>query len=218
MLGNVSHAHNTYLVVGGREDAIKLCYDAAKLLEVPTRGNPDFWHGTYTQFTIDESRVLKELRSQKAYGERRIFLIETITMTGDAQQALLKLCEDLTETMYLFLVVPTAEQILPTLRSRFVQIRMTTDGDETKKHFLGLEWKERAAELQPILKNHDTGAAWALLSQIEQDLHPRVRLKHYEDAPILARVVEAKRRLLGGVVPLKMILEEIAATLPVVKL
>jgi DNA polymerase III delta prime subunit len=204
--------HNTYLATGSPEAAVKAIYAALEeVLEIPTKGNPDFWHGTYGQFGIDESRELKAMSSMKAFGERRAIVVETLVISTDAQQAILKLAEEMTGNAFFFLIVPSAEHILPTLRSRLIHLKHHVgEGaiSEEAKTFLASVWKDRDEVLSEIHKDRDYARAYKLLDGVEQLCSEK---KDYE---ALAAILEAKKRLLDGIVPMKTTLETVGLLLP----
>jgi len=204
--------HNTYIATGNSGEVIRSIYEAVeKVLSVPVRGNPDFWHGTFGQFGIDESRDLKAMSAMKPFGERRVMIVETLTISTEAQQAILKMAEELTAGSYFFLVVPSHDHILPTLRSRLVHIEHkggeVVISDEART-FLSSNWKEREELLSEMHKARDAQRAYILLSHIE---HILVQKKA---RGALSDVIDAKKRLLEGVVPMKTTLETVGLLLP----
>jgi DNA polymerase III delta prime subunit len=204
--------HNTYLATGGAGEAVRAIYAALEsVLEIPTKGNPDFWHGSYGQFGIDESRELKAMAAMRAFGERRAMIVETLVISTDAQQAILKLAEELGRSAYFFLIVPSAEHILPTLRSRLIHLKhdqgQRTVSEEAKT-FLASVWKVREEVLVEIHKERDFGRAYKLLDDVEQILNEK------KDYQALSATIDAKKRLLDGVVPMKTTLETVSLLLP----
>lgn len=101
-----------------------------KELGFKTIGNPDFHHISKESFGIEDSRRLKELHLSKPVGTSglKIFIIETNSMTHEAQNSLLKVFEEPQEGVHFFIVVPSLEILLPTLRSRLMVI---TAGDNS---------------------------------------------------------------------------------------
>ena len=209
----INSAQNTYLISGESSSTVaSLLGVLPTALDFVPRGNVDFWHGVYAQFTIDESRFLKSLQSTKPFGPKRVMIVETLTMTTEAQQAILKLSEELSGDMYLFIVLPSIAQLLPTLRSRFVHIALEEDTGDAKvaAAFLGGNWGERTKVIEKITKEKDKKRAFALLSGVEHALmSDRTRY-----AKPLAEVLVGKRRVLEGIVPLKMALESVALSVP----
>ena len=89
--------------------------------------NPDFHYEKFETFGIDESRALKERHLSKSFkeGSKRIFIIETSGMTHEAQNSLLKIFEEPNVNSHFFLIMPSVEVLLPTLRSRLNIIKQT---------------------------------------------------------------------------------------------
>lgn len=82
-------------------------------------GNPDYREATLETFGIDESRDLKERAAQRPVGgDVQVFVVVAERLTLPAQNALLKILEEPLASTYLFFVVPHAERLLGTLRSR----------------------------------------------------------------------------------------------------
>ena len=204
--------HNTYIATGNSGEVIRSIYSAVEeVLKVPVRGNPDFWHGTFGQFGIDESRDLKAMSAMKPFGERRVMIVETLTISTEAQQAILKMAEELTHGSFFFLVVPSHDHILPTLRSRLVHIEHRGSAgaiSEEAKVFLASNWKEREELLSEIHKARDTQRAYVLLDNIE-----RIFIEKNAHA-VLVDVITAKKRLLEGVVPMKTTMETVGLLVP----
>ncbi len=125
--------HHAYLIVGERVGILsELVAFIEADLGIATHGNPDFWHGSHDSFGIDEGRAVKETQEMRALGGgRKIFIIAANTMTEPAQNSLLKVFEEPTPDTHFFLIMPSAEGLLPTLRSR-VQIIAHTGAGESE--------------------------------------------------------------------------------------
>jgi len=83
---------NAHLITGGSESIPSIL----KLLEKEgiRAGNPDLYVRTYTHFGVNEARELSDRASLRAVGKgQRIFVIATVLMTSEAQNALLKTLE-----------------------------------------------------------------------------------------------------------------------------
>ncbi len=113
-----SNLHHAYLVVGEPahvEVALHQFFSeqGAKLI-----GSPDYFAFKEETFGIEEARGLSAWASRRAFGERKIFFLAPQTLTLEAQNALLKTFEEPIAHTHFFLVVPTLETAIPTLRSR----------------------------------------------------------------------------------------------------
>lgn len=116
---------HAYLLEGEREETFKLLLDFLnKKLGFSTTANPDFWVGDFDSLGIDNSRAIKDFQMNKALiGERKILVIKTNFITQEAQNSLLKVFEEPTSGTHLFLLMPSSESILPTLKSRLLIVK-----------------------------------------------------------------------------------------------
>lgn len=222
--------HHAYCIQGGEADVILLRDFIETSLNFPIKSNPDFWHRSYESFGIDEGRELQDLQRMHATGEtgRKIFIIQTSTVTREAQNALLKMFEEPTRGTHFFLVIPSPDRLLPTLKSRFELISKNAEEKD-------LMSKTHAAEVQAFLQSKIPGRLeqvkkilealekekmvksfiLAFLDAIELELH---RVIHEEKAKITSKHIEDFLKLKGYAADrsssLKLILESIALLLP----
>ena len=141
-IGNLSH--HAYGIVGStdaRSDVISFLEGNPPAgVGVVVRGNPDFFMQKYEVLTIDDARALKELHATRPFTSmsdvddksdknggsgRKFFILEVDSITHEAQNALLKIFEEPNEYAHFFLIIPSEELLLPTLRSRLFMVRST---------------------------------------------------------------------------------------------
>ena len=90
-----SGLHHAYLLEGIAESILKELHEFLEEgLSFHIKGNPDFWHGAFDTFGIDDGRALKEMQSRRPVGERKIFIVQANFFTREAQNALLKVFEE----------------------------------------------------------------------------------------------------------------------------
>lgn len=138
--------HHAYFIEGEKELVLKELEDFfLNELKFDTKGNPDYMRLSYENFSIDDARGLKEMHSSAAVGQekdaRRIFVISFGGATGEAQNSLLKMFEEPNATSRFFVIAPSVNILLPTLRSRF-EIIKTTRQDLALKSNLGISAKD----------------------------------------------------------------------------
>lgn len=148
--------------------------------------------------------------------ERQELIVVTNFITIEAQQALLKVIEEPPSTTSFLFVVPTSLQLLPTLRSRFVEefqgntsISATCNLDPFTA-FMEANMKERMEQIETATKQKDE--TWQI------DIRCGL-IKHVEQNPGL--YTKEKLASLGYVISTlqtrgasnKMLLEELALTL-----
>ncbi|MEA2112423.1 MAG: hypothetical protein U9P50_00410 [Patescibacteria group bacterium] len=114
--------HHAYLLEGERQVVLQGLLDFLnKKLNFSTTGNPDFWVGNFDSLGIDDSRAIKSFQSNKSFSDnKKILVIQTNFITHEAQNSLLKVFEEPTKNTHLFLIIPSAENLLPTLKSRLM--------------------------------------------------------------------------------------------------
>ncbi len=139
--GNIHHA---YFLVGEPSVVVPHVREfLEKTVNIQLAGNPDVWHGRFDVFTIDDARQLSDSQERKSFQtntqankknsersikdgknkeentqeSRKIFIIETNSITESAQNSLLKVFEEPTVGTHFFIISPQ-DTLLPTLRSR----------------------------------------------------------------------------------------------------
>lgn len=119
--------------------------------------NPDFFHESYESLGIDESRRIKDLHSSKGFvaDSKRIFIIETKNITHEAQNSLLKMFEEPHEHSHFFIIMPSFESLLPTLRSRLNILNKKENDESTDEaeKFLKLSKKEKVDFVDALAKD-----------------------------------------------------------------
>src|SRR5574343_1113431 len=155
-------SHHAYFVHSIKDGAQKLKEHLKNIFGIESNQNPDFHHHKYEILGIDESRKIKENHLSKSFvnGSKKIFVIEVDSITHEAQNALLKIFEEPHIDVHFFLIMPNSEILLPTLRSRLMIIRPTSDDDFTTdifskkevEEFLNMSTKERVDFVDDIAK------------------------------------------------------------------
>ena len=151
--------HHAYFLQSAADTFSELTDYFNKELNILHRQNPDFFYEKYGVLGVDESRKIKDNHLSKSFveGGKRIFVIECSGMTHEAQNSLLKIFEEPHEDSHFFLLMPTAEVLLPTLRSRLYIIKSeeVSHGDgvmATAEKFLKLSKKDRVAFAEDLAK------------------------------------------------------------------
>ncbi len=154
---------NVQVVEGGPDDVD----DVLALLEetgISIQGNPDIYSREYRQFGINEAREIPERAARRALGPgsgaRRIFIITTPVMTGEAQNALLKTLEESPSDALFFFIVPSPHMLLPTVRSRAQILTLSRHAKNAEvlidpKEFLSSGAEGRLDMLKVLLEKGD---------------------------------------------------------------
>ncbi|MDQ2933137.1 MAG: hypothetical protein M3Q80_02035 [bacterium] len=122
--------HHAYLLVGSPTIQDELIIVLNKTHKIPQQANPDFFSQTYQTLTVDDARAIKSMHSTRPIGitEKKIFILSMNGITIEAQNALLKLLEEPSEYAHFFLIVPSAHILLPTVKSRLLELAINKEG------------------------------------------------------------------------------------------
>ena len=218
---NTGQLHHAYAIAGSRDTAHEsLIFFLEHTVGVATKGNPDVQYEIYDTFGIDEARRARDRQTTSAavFGAQKIFILAAAVITHEAQNALLKIFEEPTPDTHFFIIVPDAEMLLPTLRSRLVIILYkNTDNDAALAAvFLRGDVAERFAVTKDIIENKDRLAGGALLDSLETALHASASdtKKIAELAFVFSEIANCRTYLRGRAPSLKLILEHIALIIP----
>lgn len=172
LIGNVQ-------LVAGNAGTIDAVLGLLQKEGIEAKGNPDVYVREYSNFGVDEARELAvKANSRAVASSRRVFVIVTSGMTNEAQNALLKTLEEPSGDALFFLVVPSPQQLLPTLRSRAQILPLAAGGTESAvdaSDFLKAKPEKRLELLKPLLEKdeddkRDLAGAIGFLSALEREL------------------------------------------------
>lgn len=168
-----------YLVRGGEEslDALIKRLAQEKVIE---RGSPDLLARAYRKFGVDEAEELRaRARSKPIADGQRIFALFVPSMTVEAQNALLKTLEEPAANAVFFLIVPSPEMLLATVRSRVQTLAVQEDMSRCHldmfgvDDFLAASAEKRLTMLKPLYEHsedegRDIGSVIAFLQALER--------------------------------------------------
>ena len=186
--------------------------------------NPDFYHEKFETLGIDDSRKIKESHLSKSFTQdgKRIFVIEASNMTHEAQNSLLKIFEEPHEDSHFFLVMPSAQILLPTLRSRLLILNYGESDEqqdtEVKKEiesFLKLSKKDKIAFVDDLAKDisdekKNKSDAQEFLAGLELVIYKKYGL---EKADALKAILKARDYLNDRSPSIKQLLEYVVLSL-----
>lgn len=175
--------HHAYLLIGERgsiDTYIGALFADAGIVVL---GNPDVFVIEQSIFGVDDARALAERSLEKAFGERKVFVIHSEKFTPEAQNALLKTLEEPTPNTHFLVSARETHIFLPTLLSRFHLVIVGGELEETNevKKFLINPLKRRldfAKKFADAIKEGEglpagrqgAGALAAFLDQLLQKL------------------------------------------------
>ena len=213
-IDSLSHA---YMIEGSEHMRDALVIHLASI-GFDAAGNPDAFVRTYESFGIDESREIATRATRKPLrAARNMFIITTPSMTVEAQNALLKTFEEPSSISSFFLITPSVEVLLPTLRSRMQQV--IPEGVSAKEAivsaaaFLASPIGKRLKLIEPLVKERKPGEVIAFLADLERALAPHLNdAKEARDALRAVYRAENYSRDKGSL--LKILLEQVAILSP----
>jgi len=180
--------HHAYCFEGNLENIFNLLFSTLeKSLGLKLRGNPDFLLGEYETFGINDGRAINDFQLKKALGEKKIIIIKTNRITREAQNSLLKMFEEPTENTHFFILLPSAEILLPTLRSRLFISKIETGSEDESlaKKFIKASQKERLDLVKELIEEKDKAGAINLINQIEKIFAGEKNIKKMSKEDIL---------------------------------
>lgn len=181
--------------------------------------SPDLYARSYASFGVDEAREIVARAAAKAIeAPHRAFVIAAPNMTAEAQNALLKTLEEAPGGAAFFLIVPSPDMLLATVRSRSIPLSLPAvamiDGRVDIAAFLAAAPAARIEMLKVILDadERDLAGAYALLAGLERALSSRAVEPAVRDG--LDAVYRARRYAGDKGSLLKPLLEHVALLLP----
>lgn len=112
--------HHFYVLVGNRNDirdGLGVFFEDE--LSCPTHANPLYIEKSCDRLLIDDVKKIVDrsfVKTEK--GKKMVFCLSFNNATLEAQNALLKVIEEPSESTFFFLVVPRADTLIPTVLSR----------------------------------------------------------------------------------------------------
>lgn len=228
-----SLSHHAFALAGQSEVVIPQLLKAIEKDGTKVRGNPDFRSETYDVFGIDEARELKEAAYRKAVsGSKKVFVISARGITKEAQNALLKVFEEPPEDTQFFLITPSLEILLPTLRSRLHILSILRASDSRSENqmlagsaadFLAEPVSKRLKTIQGMLKEAEEESGKQGLATFLDDLERAVADKRglktgiHANADMvraLSEILEVKKYSRDRAPSFKLLLEHLALVLP----
>lgn len=185
------------------------------LLEPYVTPGPDIHHIIKDALAIDDVRGLIERAFRRpVVGTEVVFVVVARSINHEAQHALLKILEEPPAYVRVYLVVPNAEHLLPTVRSRMALVESDHDTNleqgTTFSDFIALSYGERVTLIGEKTKVKDTDWIDSIITGAE--IYAQANISKQSPVGQVAVLVSRYRSLRGA--SLKMLLEEIALTIP----
>lgn len=216
---------HAYLLYGNVSAAKEKVYEAAEvILGISGRpdSHPDFYYGKFDVAGIGESHAIREWSATRPFmAGGKVTLIEAMSFTIEAANALLKTIEEPASNIYYFIITPSPENIIPTLRSRLIMERVgeadRAEG-EFALEFLGKDPADRFKMAKKIIpdKGESKETFLEFLNSLEIEVEKRTGSSK-KFAKALGEIVAAENWAVLKGSSSKMILEHLALVLPIIK-
>jgi hypothetical protein len=224
-------AHHAFFTAGDLEASVLQAESfAERALGLSVRGNPDVITLRYSLFSVDDARRLREIVYQtEAHGKGKVVIVSAGRIFHEAQNVLLKVCEEPPAGTVLILAVPQEGILLPTLRSRLQSL--PGEGAYVEEGgaaivFLNAPLSEREKIIEKLLArsrsdNDDEKqaarlAVLVLLEGLLTKTYDAMKAGNPDpELPLFASDVDRFLPILSErAAPLKLVLEHVLLTLP----
>lgn len=184
------------------------------------RGHPDLYLRAYRSFGIDDAQEIRtRAASRPMSAERRVFALSIPNPTTEAQNALLKTIEEPSAGALFFIVTPSPETLLATIRSRTQTLDIEATEREAlvdAKSFLAAPQAKRVEMLKPLYEHddegRDMGAIIGFLSSVERQLAEEKNIEKRNEG--LRALYRARKYASDKGSLLKSLLEQLALLAP----
>jgi hypothetical protein len=220
--GDLHHAH---LLIGeGILVAPELETFFTNELSFPVRGNPDYTKEEFAMFGVEDAHRIATAQLQKSIAHpRKIFVLTVGAFSSEAQNALLKMFEEPTSNTHFFIIVSSQDILFPTVRSRLLVVPMQGDfkneaNFSRAKKFVEAGIADRIKMLENIIESKSKSETLVFLDDIEAYIH-KLFIKNPKDKSLISlleNIIELRGYLRDRAPSVKMILEHLAHTIPIV--
>ncbi|HWO07748.1 MAG TPA: hypothetical protein VNM40_04185 [Candidatus Paceibacterota bacterium] len=209
-----------YLVRGG-EAAVGALLDTFEKEKTIERDSPDLFVRNYRKFGVEEAEELRaRVRTRPVESGRRIFVLFVPAMTSEAQNALLKTLEEPAADAAIFLVTPSPDTLLPTIRSRAQTLELSEKTEESGAvdvaDFLAAVPARRLEMLKPLHEHEEEGRDIGAVIAFLQSLERAAAAKRMPDgsAEGIRAIYRARKYASDKGSLLKSLLEQVALLVP----
>ncbi|MDP3661275.1 MAG: hypothetical protein Q8R17_00210 [bacterium] len=149
--------HHAYCIEGGGPLTVQEFTEKLRATRCIARESPDCIALSVPSFGIDDAHEMRRWAANKPVdGGKKFFILGADTITPDAQNAFLKIFEEPPPDTHFFLLVKSADFLIPTLRSRvevvFGEKISGTEDVKDARDFLASSVEKRLARAEKIAK------------------------------------------------------------------
>ncbi len=197
--------HNAFLLKAKDLKQVKILQE-----KLAKEQNVQIFTFQYDNLKIDDARFLREKLYQST-GSRSLFFLFFATALTPAQNALLKVLEELPEQNTVYILTPNPQALLPTVRSRLVFEKFDFEDGADKEGFEKYLSINTSARLDYLNKIHQKGLReeLAFLAFLEREFSKRLRNGQL-DANSVKRLILYKKAISENIQPVKALRESLA--------
>jgi hypothetical protein len=223
---DLARLHHAYLVEGDATLAKEALLSFVSRVDPSAQERGDILIHEAINFLLDEAKhVVQEQSFFGVDGGAKYIILIFSSMTIEAQNSLLKTLEEPTAQTHFFLLVPLADVLLPTLRSRMIslhveEVSMGTDISDAEK-FLASSVAERLRRIEPLIstkgeeRKSSRNDMRRFVGALESVLTKRFPTPDRMVARSLGDLILARRYSFNASSSPKILLGHLAVTLPV---
>ncbi len=215
--------HHAYCIVGETSTSKKEVENfLLEQLQFPITGNPDFYFAEFDVMKAEDvESIIFAHQNMPSQEDKKIFIIGANFITEQTQNKFLKIFEEPKGGTHFFLLVPSANGIIPTLKSRMLIISSRQDSKSfiDVKKFLDGSVGERMGDIKDLMeeiKDEEKSKIEVItfINALEVEMKKNLDLKKNRE---LFEIIEKVRHFAGEQSPsLKMLLEYLALVIPCV--
>lgn len=217
--------HHAYCILGNQNEIVsELEKIFKKELNFSINNNPDFWYGEFDVMDIEDGRKIKDLHQNKpVLNDKKIFVVCANFITEKAQNAMLKLFEEPRGDTHFFLIIPSLNNIISTLRSRFfiIDSNCSCDSAFDAKKFLYKNIGGRLEDIKALCESVSDEEKSKIeiinfINRLEIELKNKINISKITKEELkLFEEIEKIRQYASEQSPsLKMLLEYLAIIIP----
>ena len=217
--------HHAFFIEAEPAEGVRIAKEyIEENLGLDIQANPDVVVLEYGLFSVEDARRVAEVANSAALrGEQKAIIIAASRAYHEAQNSLLKIFEEPAPGTHLFLILPSAGQLLPTLRSRVQMLRRDEKKaaiPEAAKEFLAANREKRttiakklasASDEEERRENRDE--ALAIVNGVEAVEYANLKREGKTHA-LLSDISALRSYLYERSAPIRMILEHLALIIP----
>jgi DNA polymerase III delta prime subunit len=213
--------HHAYLLEGGLKTITEIINFLKKEVNFNTQNNQNFFQERFDNFGIDEARKIKDLQSKKSTTEdKQIFILQINSITSQAQNALLKVFEEPASATHFFIIVPSVDVLLPTLRSRLMLIGNKIEEDKETLDLVENFLSQKPAQRLELIKNllEDKTKSIFFLKTLRGVFRQKLDMNNLtkDEAFAIKEILKAENYIQTPSSSVKMLLEFISLIVPVI--